>query len=347
MIFQKRQDFLPQRTGIALGETVRFELTREFHIESIDIRVTVVPSVDMATANPDGIQNILRRVQLQISDGARTRNVVDVEGPSLLELTRQWKGGLDRNTHAAIGTNPAAASTTILYYPVFFSHPQIEDPIGSSLLLPAPRFNSNPVLSLRFATQAEMDVNAAPEFALTSLAVQVIINRRQVTIANWPTYDTELAENQVAYTAVGNGQLYELQIPGSYTGILLRDYTSVSARGSIQVAGGENRLQILGTVLRRFQVENIQAENDRSLWNYPATWASFAGSYYLDFLTDKTGESCGELGSVLDANILQASGARVQLLQDITGGAGVLRKYVTHRIFGNLQPFKLSSIKKA
>jgi hypothetical protein len=73
---------------------------------------------------------------------------------------------------------------------------------------------------------------------------------------------------------------------------------------------------------------------------YPATWVQFTASYYLDFLTDKVGETGGDLGSVLDTNILQSSGARVQLLQDITGGATVQRKYVVHRIYGNLSALK-------
>ncbi len=120
----------------------------------------------------------------------------------------------------------------------------------------------------------------------------------------------------------------------------MRDYTSVSARGAIQVTNGENRLQLLGTVIRRFDVNHLQYENDYSLNLYPATWNNFSGSYYLDFLSDKNGEVAGDLGSVLDANILQASGSRLQLLQDITGGAGVKRKYLTHRIFGNLKDLK-------
>jgi len=341
MIFTKRTDFLPEQTGIALGATIRQELTREFHIESIWVRLKVTPTAAMATANADALQNILQRVQLSVSDGARTRNVVDASGAGLLEFHQQIVGALDRSTAALIGTNPASGEK-IFYYPIWFSHPQISDPVGSIFLLPAPRYNSNPVLTLTVSSQAQMDVNLTPTFAATC-KIQVIVNRRQVTSANWPTLDTEIAEYEQSYAATGNGQLYELQIPGSYTGLLLRDYTSTSARGSIQTAGGENKLQFLGTVLRRFQVENIMAENDVSVNMYPATWNNFGGLYYLDFLTDKVGEASADLGSVLDANILQTTGARLQLLQDITGGAGVKRKYLHHRVFGKLSALKFGA----
>jgi hypothetical protein len=338
MLFPKRQDFTPTQSGLALGQTVRFEITREFHVEAIYIVVAATVSAVMATANADALQAIVNLVQVQVSDGAQNRNVVDVSGPALLELANQWIGGLDRNTASFIGNNTTGAKT--LVYPVFFAHPQLSDPVGSVLLLPAPRFNSNPVVSVTFATQVQMDTNATPTFAVSALSAYCIIVRRQVNRPKFPVFNTELAELEVSYASTGNAQLYELQIPGSYTGILFRDYTSATARGSIQTAAGENRLQLLGTVLRRYRVEDLQTENDYSVRLYPATWSQFSGSFYLDFLSDKNGEVAGDLGSVLDANILQASGSRLQLLQDITGGTNVKRKYVTHRIFGNLKDLK-------
>ena len=338
MLFPKRQDFTPTQSSLALGQTIRFELTREFHYEALYLVVNATVSGAMATANADALQNLVQRVQVTVSDGAQNRNVIDVSGSALLELASQWIGGLDRNTASLIGNNTTGAK--ILIYPIFFVHPQLSDPVGSVLLLPAPRFNTNPVVSVLFSTQAQMDTNATPTFAVSALSAYIIQIKRQVNRPKFPTFNTELAELEQTYSTTGNSQLYELQIPGSYTGVLFRDYQSATTRGTIQVAAGENRLQLLGTVLRRFRVEDLQAENDYSLNLYPATWTNFAGSYYLDFLSDKTGEVSGDLGSVLDANILQASGARLQLLQDITGGAAVKRKYVSHRIFGNLKDLK-------
>lgn len=339
MLFPKRTDYTPTQSSLALGSTIRFEITREFHVEALYLVVVATPSGAMATANADALQAIVNRVQLQVSDGAQNRNVVDVSGPALLELANQWIGGLDRDTATNVGTNPSSGAKTLIY-PIWFAHPQLADPIGSVLLLPVPRFNSNPVLSVTFATQAQMDTNATPTFAVSALTAHLVIVRRQVNRPNFPTFNTELAELEVAYPTTGNSQLYELQIPGSYTGILFRDYASLTSRSSIQTSGGENRLQLLGTVIRRFRMEHLAAENDYSVRLYPATWNNFAGSFYLDFLSDKNGEVAGDLGSVLDSNILQASGSRLQLLQDITGGSNIKRKYVTHRIFGNLRDLK-------
>ena len=121
---------------------------------------------------------------------------------------------------------------------------------------------------------------------------------------------------------------------------MLRDYSSLTSHATIETSGGENKLQLLGTVIRRFKVLDLQQENDRSVDLYPATWNNTTGVYYMDFISDKSGESSPDLGSVLDANILAASGARLQLLQDITGGTNVKRNYLTHRVFGNLSALK-------
>lgn len=339
MLFQKRQDFTATQSALTLGSTITFQITREFHIEGLDLVIVVTPSAAMATANADFIQNIVQRVQLTISDGARTRNVIDCTGTGLLEYAMQTGGGLDRNTASNIGTNPAAGAKTLVY-PIFCAHPQLDDPVGSTFLLPFPRYNTNPVLTVLFSTQTQMDVNATPTFAVSAMTAYLVIKRRQVNRANWPTLDWELAEISAAYPNTGNAQLYELQIPGSYTGIMLRDYQGLGTRAFIETAGGQNTLQLLGTVIRRFQMLQIQYENDRTIDLYPATWNNISGTAYLDFISDKTGESSPDLGSVLDANILAASGARLQMLQDITGGSNFSRRYLTHRVFGNLSALK-------
>lgn len=338
MLFQKRQDYTPSQSSLSLGQTVRFELTREFHIEAIMLKVDVTVSGVSATPSADKILDLIKRVKLTCSDGSRTRTPIDASGVALIELAKQWQGGLDRRTTLAIGGN--SATTYNITIPIYFAHPQVTDPLGSVLLLPAPRFNNNPVLEVQIASQADMDTNAVPTFAVSALTARCVVIRRQVSKTNWPTFDTELVELEQAYPTTGNNQLYELQIPGSYTGILLRSYTSATARGDVMVANGEFKLQILGTVLRRFRLLDLQDENDASKFN-PTAAQDFVGSYYLDFLTDKSGSEVSDFGSVLDANVLAASGARVQLLQDITGGAGVKVKYLSHRIFGDLSKTKL------
>ncbi|KAF0181396.1 MAG: hypothetical protein FD161_69 [Limisphaerales bacterium] len=348
MIFQKRTDFLPSSSGNALGSSVRFELTREFHIDSIYIRLTLTPTAVMATACADGIYNLLKRVTLKVSDGARTRSVVDATGRGLVEYARQILGGLNGGYDYNVGANGTSALTLVI--PIFFAHPQIADPIGSAFLLPAPRYNNNPELTLQFGSQADMDVNGTPTFAVAAgITAQVIVHRREVNDPNFTTYDTELSEISYPFTSSGTNQLTELQVPGSYTGMLLRCFTSTSALGDISTSGGEFKLQALGNVLRRFQLAHVVEENDFSKFRPFTASAASAGSvtyqtaglYYQDFLTDRVGESVAELGSVLDTNYLMATGARLQLIGDIDGAANKKINILSHRIFGVLDRLKM------
>lgn len=344
MLFPLRQDFSDTQSSLALGSSITFDITREFHIDHMFLQVSVTPSAAMATANPDSLQAIVKRVVLTVADGARTRNVIDMSGPALLEYYQNINGQLDYVTNTNIQTNPSSGAK-VLYYPIPFALPNLDDPVASMLLLPTPRFNANPQLRVDIASQADMDVNATPTFAVSALSMRLIILRRAVLLKSWPTYDCELLETQQAYASSGRFA-YELQSPGSYTGILLRCYTSTTARGNVMTANGNFALELLGTQIRRF------ALLDNEMLNYlsktpsaPATGltAVFAGSYFMDFLSDKNGAQAGEMGSVLDANLPVTTGARLRLNQDITGGAGVQIKYVSHRIYGVLDNLKMLS----
>lgn len=330
MLFQKRQDFIT-KTGVALGDTLQFSLSREFPIEKIILRVTGTFSTAMTTPLADSLQALLKQVTLTVSDGARQRNVVDVSGPALLEYALQV-AGLDRNTKASLNQNNTSAFE--LNYPIFFCHPQTEDPIYSALLLPVNRYNQNPTLTVKVSAATELA--ASGPVVSGTLTVRCIIVRRQVTVTNWTTWDTELSEITQVFAASGNGQTVDLPIPGAYTGVLLRGYTSTTARGDITSASGETQLTLLGTTLRRLWLTDTLVENDMSVLNQAQADTKFVGSYYLDFLTDSTGLDASDFGSLFNTSGLQTTGAKPQLKMDI-GGAYTL-KMLIHRVYGDISP---------
>lgn len=329
MLFQKRQDF-SEYTGKALGDTFEHEISREFPIEKIVIRVTGTVGTAMTGPLADKLQGILNRATLTVADGARTRTVVDCSGAGLLEYAVQVHG-LDSATKIYLETNATGAFE--FNYPIHFCLPCAADPLYSATILPVNRYNNNPKLKLKIASVAEM---CASGLVLTgTLTIQVITFRRQVTVTDWPTWDTELSEFYNTTFSGAQRANIELPIPGAYTGLLIRGYTSTTARGDVLSATGEARLDLLGTTLRRFKLQHLLNENQASI-----PWAEadtvIPGSYFLDFLTDNAGPDASDLGSVFQTSGLQTTGARPNLVMDIGGAYTV--KLLAHRIFGDLSP---------
>lgn len=340
-LFPKRQDYLAPLTTQALGSQQRIEITREFDIAGILIFLNFTSTGAIATATADGLLGLLKKITLQVADGATTRNVVDLSGRGLLEYHLQTGNNWDVSTTTAY--NATAAGTYQICYPIYFEHRQLSSPFAELLRLPAPRYNANPVLTLTLAGQADVDSNVAPTFAIAAgVTIRVVVLRRQVTNVSFPVFEHEIVESTINLPTVQPQFLYELQIPGSYTGILLRGYTSATARGDITTAGGDVKLQVLGNVLRRSrQFIDVQTENQMSIINAGNQTTPVPGTALFDFLTDDAGGgSVNDLGSVLDVNILQASGNRLQLIFDANGGANVMMKVVAQRIFGDLSKFK-------
>jgi hypothetical protein len=339
MLFPKRQTFLAADTGNALGATLNKTLTRDFHCGMIEIILKGTVTGVMATDNPDSLQALLKRVTLSVSDGANTSTIVSATGPQLLEYAKQVAGSLDRATQAAINTDATAAFT--LVYPIYFMPPNLASPVAEMFLCPFPSFNTDPVLRIELATQADMDQHASATFAIAAgVSVQVVTHRFQPTIPKWKVFRTELTEIVKTFSAdAANQEALEIPAPGVYTGILMQGYTSAAARGNPSRTGGEFRLQLLDTVLRRFSLEHLTYQNERSMSPITGTGASvFTASYFLDFLNDGPGQCGDDFGSVLDTNPLEATGARAKLYGDIAGGTGVTIKFLTHRVFGDIRP---------
>lgn len=382
--WQKRQDFLPTQTGTSaaagaagtlFGQTFRWEITREFPIEAIFIKAEITafnsgltPGAPAASTSQayigDGPWNLLKRIQVTIADGARTRNCVDITGIGLAEYYRQIAGALPGIMatppidHPTGGTY--AGNTSHYMWPIPFVLPNLSDPIASCLLLPAPRYNSNIILNVQMAAALTDVFNYATNKPNLEVKLTPVIIRRDVRDPNWTYLDSELTEMSISPTIGGSNQMYELQIPGSYTGMLLRGYRGTTARGDISMVTGygtaasatfgEYSLRLLGNVIRRNKWVQQAYENDLSIFDvarpsnlYGGTIDQAHASMFWDFLNDHPGQEADHFGSVLDTNPLMATGARLQLFLDCAAGLTAPSvQLVSHRIFGDLSSFKPS-----
>lgn len=349
MLFPLRQDYIGPFTSNPLGTVFQKEITREFLIDNIQIVLSGTSTANIATGNPDGLLNLLKRVTLNVTDGARTRNVVDCTGPALIEYAAKTFN-IDAQTAAVFNTTSFAAGAFQLTYVIPFRLPHIDDPEASMFMLPCNRYSNNPLLTLYLGSQSDVDQDASPTFAISGgVSIKVIINRRQIGVANWPIFDTELIEQNVAFPSSGSNQIFEFPTPGVYTGMLVRGFTGAApniAHSYLINTNGDYRISVLGTVLRRIQPADLQSMNDIAVGAVQLGKAPYpnvptvGGSTYIDYLDVAGGRTMGDLGSCLDANGLPATGARVQFIGDINGGTGAHLNFFWHRIFGDVSAMK-------
>jgi hypothetical protein len=211
-------------------------------------------------------------------------------------------------------------------------------------LLPAPRYNQNIQVVVQTSSKAEYSITAGSA-TYTAGDVSLIVHRREVNVPNWQYWDTELTMTTFPIVATGQ-QSFDLSVPGAYTGMLFHTQNATSGgRASPFTVQGENRLQYLGNVIRRWRWEDLVDENS---WSMPGAtisgWVVPLGVYFQDFLTDRSGGGVDEIGSVLETNFLAATGARMQLLLNIAA-TNVNMNVLSHRIFGDITQLKMAPSK--
>jgi hypothetical protein len=369
MLFPVRQQTLQQFTGNAvLGGTITFALTRDFFLDSLFINIPITVGGTFGTAatwSTMGLVDLVQRVQLQISDGSSNRNQTDASGGALVRRAATILSGLNIGTLTSLGATlnklegngtGDSAGNYLIRIPLLFRQPQLSDPISSALLLPMPRYNVNPNLVITFGAKANMILSGATGATIaignsSYAAPWLTIFKRQVDTVTFPTLDTEFRELSTTYSSTGPNQLQEIDPVGSYTNI---DYfmTNSSGVGADLSGGNLWQLQILSQVLRQFILADLAAQqnfsqgNDLFIQNAAATVNTsfytdyFPGYFHQTFLHDGFGAEVGELGSVLNANVLAGSGTRIQILQNLTSTGTI--NYALERIFGDLSPYSFS-----
>lgn len=361
MLFPLRQSNITGQqgaSGIPLGGSVQFQITRDFFLDSLMIEVSgTVSTASTANQAADGLLGLVKNIQLQIADGQSNRTQTNVSGISAIQKGFTLCGAIDQATlNTFINTTPASGiiptGAFLIRYPLFFKHPKISDPIGSAFMLPLPRYNANPVLTVQMATQGQIDQNGTPTFAIAAgVTVRILLNKRQVDNVAFPTIDHEFVEQTQVFAASGQQQLFEAQVPGSYFGIGMRGYTGAAPAQAWAdpTGGGLVTLQILGNTLRGSRFTDIQWQNQLAMqdnWSAAIALSStqanglFKGLAFYNFLHDGFGLEVGELGSVLNANLLAGAGTRVQILTDIATGGNQI-SYFWDRVFGDLTPLQL------
>jgi hypothetical protein len=351
MWYPKRQQLITNFQGtVGLGNTVSFDITRDFFLDSLLVfQPITITSATAADLTPEGLWNAIKQILLPVADGQSNRIQTNVSGPGALRYYGKVGNALDYKTIQAstvfikeTALSLAGGVTFLICYPITFKHPQLSDPIGSYFMLPLPRYNADPQLQLTYGSLS--DITSDPDAMVTLGNPYVVVNKRDVPNIQFPTFQTELIENVQAFGSTGANQLYNLQVPGTYTNIEL--YMKNASNVATDITNNQvNTLGYLGQTLRYFIYNGVKVEeqysqgNDAFITDGSGIYDIFPGLISLDFLHDGYGMEVGELNSAFNLNPLAGSGAQGQINLNIasTGTISVL----WHRIFGDLTLLKV------
>jgi hypothetical protein len=348
-----RSDF----TVISADNTVptarEIRLQQEIHRRApiagimIQVRAKVGTAGVAATANPDLMAAILKRVQVfrngvKAASGTSrqtgTVRVVDIPGADLLFINNNTMG-LDRKTLECVVTTLANnADTTFTYY-LPFAHAQLNDPIHAACCLPVHLDDFNPELVIQLAAQSDLDVNAAPTLKLQNLSVKVTVIRADIPPAdtakilarggfidrNWIFREFQINSRQQ--------WRFDIPSPGLYENLMIRQTSTTSAKADLTDANNLNwELQRSGVTRRQFDIGLLNTENDYSRQVFPsgANWQAYSvGEGFLDFLSGAPGNAESSLRSLFNANLADNNGQVAQLLANldpVTGGVTTTAK---------------------
>ena len=364
MLFPLRPDWRIITTSWSHSTKYQLQLSREFWLESIliGIQFTTGGANPAATAlTADNWGALLKSARMSITDASGNRKVLDVTGSALLETFRNEVGSLDKSTLFFLNTTNTAASSTsfIIWFPINFRHPQIQDPVGMATMIPLPRLNNDPILEIELGSAAEVCSNAGTIIATRGNLIAVV-NRRDVLTPNFPYIPSEQITYSQQWNSAGGKQSWEIPTVGTATSILIQDYKGgtsalanrVSVLGSgttTDEVGQDWSLEYLSTVIRRVPPAAIAAQNETSQDVYapgtPTATLSFfvnqTGSYFMDFLTDYPGSDAFSFGSALDLNPLASNGGKAKLTgSSIVTTAGSFTNFTVRKLFGNLRDLK-------
>jgi hypothetical protein len=334
-MFPTRSDFSQAwDTAPALNASARVALTNEFHLGGIDIMIplTVSGINGTAAAVGAGLLDCVRNVRLTVADGSTPRNVIDASGCGLIERAASITGKLDYNTNAARNTaagNLPGNGAYIVTIPLSMLC-NLYPPFNLATILPLPKYSAKPELVVSLAPATDMTTAQGVTIALTSTPVLVLHRYRVPNGIPFPTFPFEISEKLATFSVTGQ-QIVELDTPGVYTDLTLRNFLANGTRSTI-LSGGEARLQRLGVNLHRWTEATLALETARNMAVTP-----FTGVLLKNFIGAPQ-DGVDSLDGALDANILIGTGARVQLIQQI--GVASYQKIVSCRIFSDVSALR-------
>lgn len=331
-----------------LGTTIDFQLRdRGFWLEGIILTVTARLGAAVSSYKANGLLGVIKSVELSVNerdDGQRSViSIGENAGMLLTEFAAQELGFMDARTVDDCFATGADDTIIQASVPILFRNPLLPEPVAYRTCLPLPRYGSDPVLKVGLESAA----NIATTFTTEQLGgsagtervrLDALMLYRDVVDpdGSYPHWKQELASHKKTWAATGKQTDEDIPSGGMFTGLLVQNYTSTSARATVQSSAYTEdwSLEVGMRNVFRGPERQLQALNSLSrgaMFKAGSSGTSlFAASFFLDFLADTTMTDVFHLRSALDANVEALKGGKVRLVAGNVGTASTW-SHVMHR----------------
>jgi hypothetical protein len=231
-------DLQLQRQNVTLGQTVNIQVTQDSITSEFLIMLEGVITTAAATAAIEGLPSLVNKVNISgpLSGYAPLTPVNGLSGPMLVEI-----GQFIRKTYSYSWGALGSTGKFGVSIPCTFINPRVRPPLALASCLPTNLMGAVN-FTIQMATQTQVDTNAAPTFATSSLSLYVQQNEYkassiplmsplvpigQVTTGSWQFIPSSLnyAQNTSIQTTAQAQQLFP---NGTYLLLLIRSFTATS-----------------------------------------------------------------------------------------------------------------------
>lgn len=334
MLLKKRMEFIKHRdltltTSNFPVQTVKIELPRTWPLEAIFLGLRMTKNATAVTSIPDrrGIFKHIKRVTLEINDGANPRKVIDASGFGLLQYAANVGMNIPRSTAAirammfGLGSPRIPASTVINYVlPIPLMPPALAGKLRPRGLLPCHLHSANPLLTVELDSGTN-SINVADPYTGTSVLDCFLVQREMPkSVTDEILGDGGFLQGDIFEKSFGQSNSLadsevrlELPTPGQLTGVQITHMRHTASGDTpanalelrtldaVKTVGAETQwsIETAGVSLARWRSPYLQWLNDGSMMGGADLGYDASGSTL-------TGTIDGTWGQVSEGDILES-----------------------------------------
>lgn len=330
--------------GTAQTQSAKLSMTikqQRRRLEGLLIQVTG-PAITATLTTPatESFGRMLKRVRVKVNDVAGSRFVADVEGVAILDEWLQMGGALPWPSVVSYGNTGASLSafTPRIIYPLFFRHPQLEEPSGN--------LTSIPLYELREDLQVEVELGTNAEVAAANFT-------HATTVRVKPIYRDTVGGDYIPSEIISSDRdslpassQHGIEIPsnGLLTSVLVQTYSSTAktTRQSLVSSSGDPDVSLY------YGRELIRRENPILLQDSMAlttaspivcsgtavTLATIDHSFLIDLMDDLPLIGAFSARSGLNLTSIRAGGDTCRLLISSTNSTSPCVRMTTRKFLG-------------